>query len=58
MSTHNISFYGELTKIILQLSSNALLIFSPGEKRKKILIELCISMSNFKHDDMILMCFI
>ena len=26
MSTHNICFYGELTKIILQLSSNTLLI--------------------------------
>ena len=26
MSTHNICFYGELTKIILQLSSNILLI--------------------------------
>ena len=28
MSTHNISFYGKLTKIILQLSSNTLLICS------------------------------
>ena len=28
MSTHNIRFYGELTKIILQLSSNTLLICS------------------------------
>ena len=28
MSTHNICFYGELTKIILQLSSNTLLICS------------------------------
>ena len=30
MSTHNIRFYGELTKIILQLSSNTLLICSPA----------------------------
>ena len=30
MSTHNIYFYGELTKIILQLSSNTLLICSSG----------------------------
>ena len=29
MSTHNICFYGELTKIILQLSSNTLRICSP-----------------------------
>ena len=28
MSTHNIGFYGELKKIILQLSSNTLLICS------------------------------
>ena len=28
MSTNNISFFGELTKIILQLSSNTLLICS------------------------------
>ena len=28
MSTHNICFYGELTKIIFQLSSNTLLICS------------------------------
>ena len=28
MSTHNIRFYGELTKNILQLSSNTLLICS------------------------------
>ena len=28
MSTHNICFYGELTKIILQLSSNTLLTSS------------------------------
>ena len=28
MSTHNLSFYGELIKIILQLSSNTLFIFS------------------------------
>ena len=27
MSTHNVCFYGELTKIILQLSSNTHLIF-------------------------------
>ena len=30
MSTHNICFYGELTKIILQLSSDTLLICSSG----------------------------
>ena len=30
MSTHNVSFYGELTKIILQLSSNTLLVCSTG----------------------------
>ena len=28
MSTHNICFYGELTKIIFQLSSNTLLLCS------------------------------
>ena len=30
MSTHNICFYGELTKIVLHLSSNTLLICSTG----------------------------
>ena len=30
MSTHNICFYGELTKIILELLSNTLLICSTG----------------------------
>ena len=34
MSTHNIRFYGELTKIILQLSSNSLLIYSTGNYKK------------------------
>ena len=29
MSTHSICFYGELTKIIIELSSNSLLICSP-----------------------------
>ena len=28
MGTHNILFYGELTKIILDLSSNTLFIYS------------------------------
>ena len=32
LSTHNICFYGELMKIILQLSSNTLLIWSPMTK--------------------------
>ena len=32
MSTHNICFYGELPKIILQLSSNTLLFCSSGPK--------------------------
>ena len=31
MSTHNICFYGELTKIILKLSSNTLLICSTDQ---------------------------
>ena len=31
MSFHNLRFYGELTKIILQLSLNTLLICSPAE---------------------------
>ena len=31
MSTHNVCFYGELQKIIVQLSSNTLLIYSPDE---------------------------
>ena len=31
MSTHNIRFYGELMKIILQLSSYTLLIWSSAE---------------------------
>ena len=30
MSTHNMCFYGELTKIILQLSQNTLFICSTG----------------------------
>ena len=30
MSTHNICFYGEISKIIPQLSSNTLLICSSG----------------------------
>ena len=32
MSTHNICFYGEMTKIILQLSSNTHLICSTDTK--------------------------
>ena len=32
MSTHNICFHGELTKIILQLSSNTFLICSSATK--------------------------
>ena len=35
MSTHNIRFYGELTKIILQLSSNTLLICSSGQSESQ-----------------------
>ena len=34
MSTHNICFYGELKKIILQLSSNTLLICSSDDSHK------------------------
>ena len=30
MSTHNIDFYGEISKIISKLSSNTHLIFSSG----------------------------
>ena len=33
MSTHNICFYGELTKIILSLSSNTLLICSSDDPK-------------------------
>ena len=32
MSTHNICFYGEISKIIPKLSSNTLLIFSTERK--------------------------
>ena len=32
MNTHNIRFYGELTKIIVQLSSNTLLTCSSGQQ--------------------------
>ena len=39
MSSHNIGFYGELTKIILQLSSNAHLICSTCKIGKLISIE-------------------
>ena len=31
LSTHNIGFYGELTKIVLKLSSNTHLIYSSGQ---------------------------
>ena len=41
MSTHNVSFYEDLTKIIFfQLSSNMHLISSSGEIFKKIISEL------------------
>ena len=35
MSTHNICFYGELTKIILELSSNTLLVCYTGTLLEK-----------------------
>ena len=38
MSTHNVCFYGELTKIILQLSSNTHFICSAGSGNKKFTI--------------------
>ena len=41
INTHNIRFYGELTKIILQLSSNIVLICSSGTLSEK-LSNLCI----------------
>ena len=31
MSAHNICFYGEISKIILQLSSNTLLIYKTND---------------------------
>ena len=39
MSTHNICIYGELMKIILQLSSNTHLICSGGSSFKHLLID-------------------
>ena len=39
MSTHNICFYGELTKLISELSSNTLLICSTETKIKLFLKE-------------------
>ena len=35
MSTHNICFAGEITKIIPKLSSNPLLICSPADGKEK-----------------------
>ena len=35
MSTHNVCFYGELSKIIFQLSPNTLLICSTGAQSIK-----------------------
>ena len=40
MSTHNIGFYGELTKIIFQLSSNMHLMYEEWLKDVDIII-LC-----------------
>ena len=57
MSTHNICFYGELTKIILQFSSNTLLICSSEkvksdsikeEDQLKIMKEMCRKSHNHK----------
>ena len=44
MSTHNIQFYGELTKIILQLSSNTLLICSSAvsDHCRMVFVELLV----------------
>ena len=43
MSTHNIRFYGELTNIILQLSSNTLLIRSSGQVPSSMFFLTCTS---------------
>ena len=40
MSTHNIGFYEDLTKIIFQLSSNTHLISSSGYIQKRLLIKI------------------
>ena len=51
MSTHNIHFYGELTKIILQLSSNTHLICSSANlsilwyKEQRLLIPISSGMN-------------
>ena len=44
MSTHNIGFYEDLTKIIFELSSNTHLISSAevSECFKKMMISLCV----------------
>ena len=44
MSTHNICFHGEITKIIPKLSSNTLLICSTGKQSK-----YCKEFSEFSH---------
>ena len=49
MSTHNIYFYGELTKIILQLSSNTLLICSIARVYQSDLLTPATEKSVFTH---------
>ena len=42
MSTHNIYFYGELMKIVLQLSSNTHLICSSDYESPKACVKYCV----------------
>ena len=46
MSTHNICFYGELTKIILQLSSNTHLICSTDTASDSFITEVTLKEIN------------
>ena len=49
MSTHNIYFYGELTKIIIQLSSNTLIGSSAASGRELLMNSLNKTESGIIH---------
>ena len=58
MTTHNIGFYEDLTKIIFELSSNTHLISSAGHfiRQNLLITSLAEKCSHFKNDLLLLLC--
>ena len=48
MSSHNIGFYEDLTKIIFQLSSNTHLISSSESSKYQVTLNVCCNTLKFK----------